>query len=102
MTHKLLKQGIVCSLPLPKTAERKTPFYTLYRYDAIEKKHVRVSQSQYYSERLAFAVFQEQITKEPLSMSIRHCYITKPPAGRFKGISYNSLRDSPLKERRKR
>jgi hypothetical protein len=100
MTHKLLKQGIVCSLPLPVTAERKIPFFTLYRYNPIEKRHIRVSLSQYYSERLAFKVFSEQIVKEPLSLSIRHCFITKDKAGKHRGVSYNSFRDSPMRERR--
>jgi hypothetical protein len=96
-THRIPSNGIVTHLPLPKTADLPKPFFSLFEKTA--EGYKRISTEAYYSERVAFHIFCDRIQKAPLTYSIRPVKLEKPKAGKFKGVTYNPLRDSPLRER---
>lgn len=91
----------VKNVPFPLPVMHKTvnqPFWTLFKRNP-DKTYTRISDNAYFTERLAFDVFRDRITAAPLTYSIRPCKIEKPKAGKHKGVTYNPLRDSPLRER---
>jgi len=97
MTHKIPKTA-VCSLPIPKHINVPKPFFSLFSKTATGK-YVRISSHAYYCERVAFHMFCSRIKEAPLSLTIRKVFIDPPMAGKHKGVTYNSHRDSPLRER---
>lgn len=87
------------SLPLPKHQYVPRVFYTLYRFDSFEHKHIKVSENVYASEKLAFSIYKDRIKEAPLTMSIRPVRVKSDKAGHFTGVSYNEFRDSPLRSK---
>lgn len=96
-THRLPKQGN-CSLPLPTHSYVPKPFYSLFKKTADGKWH-RISENVYSSEKTAAMVFLTRLAEAPLTTAIRMVKVNSDKAGKHRGVTYNPLRDSPLRER---
>ena len=97
-THRL-HSGIWNHLPLPTTAYVAKPFYSLFQRDAMTRKWKRISTMAYADEKTAVKVFISRIAEAPLSRAIRLVKVQSDKAGKFRGVTYNPIRDSPLRER---
>ena len=98
-THRLPKLGVQNSLPLPTAAYVARPFYSLFQRDAMTKRWKRITETAYLDEKLAIRVYLARIAEAPLSRAIRLVKVQSDKAGKFSGVTYNPIRDSPLRER---
>lgn len=99
MTHRLRDSSIQNSLPLPVYGYTPRAFYSLFQKDVNTGKWKRITETAYLDEKMAVRVYLSRLAEAPLSRAIRMVRISSDRAGKFRGITYNPIRDSPLRER---